>query len=111
MILCNIWKICHLTHHPLENLGEVTLCCVLLWLVTPRQGSLELVMANCKVEDLMAAINNPMVNNDVEADSAPIAWQKPQEQWELLPSGFLRHRPTGMCVPLLAAKLSMAGSV
>jgi len=74
----------------------------------------------------MAGINNPMVNNDLEADSAPIAWQKhwdkpvrlrgwgwlaPQEQWELLPSGFLRHRPTGMCVPVLAAKLSMAGPV
>jgi len=37
---------------------------------TSEQGSLELVMAGCKVE----------------------------EQWELRPSGFLRHRPTGMCV-------------
>jgi len=28
----------------------------------------------------MAGINNPMVNNDLEADSAPIAWQKHRDK-------------------------------
>ena len=113
----------------LWRISEKPTFCCMLWLVTTSiQDTIE---ACCGFQSLCISRGKDHSSwwwRDARLRTSPIpfhccqadprdkrsggwGWLGPlQEQWELLPSGFLQHRPTGMCVPV-SAGLSWARDI